>query len=291
MAITCRKYNHVNDYKGVCEFLEETYSAYGTRFNNNITLFEFQCALSRGKEGNLKNLHEIFNNIFLCFDEDKLVGILMDENVCLAADYRYIFKDIVDVNNESMEYEIFEGDNDFENVLESKGYYKTEEYYVLRDMDCNSIVDVPNLPEGFYVKLVSDLNQHDRVYKAYKLCYGILFNKIIFKNFYETSTYRKELDIVIMSPDDEVVALCSGRYDEKNKMVSIEAVSCYPEYRKKGISKAMILYVINEAKKLGADKVTVLTAMPEKYPAPNRLYESAGFKIVGKLYTWKKRTE
>lgn len=43
-----------------------------------------------------------------------------------------------------------------------------------------------------------------------------------------------------------------------------------------------------EAKKLGAKKATVLTAMPEKYPAPNRLYESVGFKVVGNSYVWKK---
>ena len=108
------------------------------------------------------------------------------------------------------------------------------------------------------------------------------------KNFYETSTYRKELDLVIMSPDNKVAALCSGRYDEKNRMASIEAVSCYPEYRKKGIGKAMILYALNEAKKLGAERTTVFTAMPEEYPVPNRLYESVGFKVVGNLYIWKK---
>ena len=41
-------------------------------------------------------------------------------------------------------------------------------------------------------------------------------------------------------------------------------------------------------KKLGAKKATVFTAMPEEYPAPNRLYDSVGFEIVGNLYIWKK---
>jgi hypothetical protein len=41
------------------------------------------------------------------------------------------------------------------------------------------------------------------------------------------------------------------------------------------------------AKALGAEKATVYTGMPEKFPAPNNLYESAGFAMVGKRYVWK----
>lgn len=45
---------------------------------------------------------------------------------------------------------------------------------------------------------------------------------------------------------------------------------------------------LKNAKDLGADKATVFTAMPEKYPAPNKLYDSVGFKVVGNIYLWKK---
>lgn len=294
MEITYRRYKDVNDYKRICEFLQETYLSYDTRYYDNINLFEFQCALARGEDGNSKELDEVLNDIFLWFDGDKLVAILDIETFCIAPDYRYVFSDMVEVrekffSEEDIEWGIFDDDEDFENVLKNKGYCKTREYWVNRDIDCSTVKnDYNELPNGFYVNLIPNLKDNDRAYIAYKLCYGILFNEAIFKNFYQTLTYRKELDLVIMSPDHEVVALCSGRYDEKNKMASFEAVSCYPEYRKKGIGKAMILYSLNEAKKLGAEKVTVFTAMPEQYPAPNRLYESVGFKVVGNLYIWKK---
>jgi len=110
------------------------------------------------------------------------------------------------------------------------------------------------------------------------------------ESFYKTSTYRKELDLVVVGPKKNIVALCSGRYDEKNKLATIEAVSCYHEYRRKGISKALQVSMLNAAKKLGAEKATVFTAMPEKYPAPNRLYESVGFELVGNLFVWRKNS-
>ncbi|WP_286365493.1 hypothetical protein [Rossellomorea vietnamensis] len=57
------------------------------------------------------------------------------------------------------------------------------------------------------------------------------------------------------------------------------------------MSKALLVHLLNEAKELGASKATVYTAMPEKYPAPNRLYESAEFQLVGKRFVWKKAAE
>jgi GNAT superfamily N-acetyltransferase len=78
------------------------------------------------------------------------------------------------------------------------------------------------------------------------------------------------------------------RYDERNRLVTIEAVSCFHEYRGRGISKALLRESLLAAKGLGATQATVYTGMPEKFPAPNRLYESAGFELVGKRYVWKK---
>ena len=295
MGITCRKYKNISDYKKICDFLEKTYSSYGTKFYHNITLFEFQCALSLGMGESVQDINEVLNEVFLWFNNEELVGILEDDIFCIAADYRYIFSDIVDTRenldmdkNKNIEWSIYEGDTDFENVLIQNNYHKTEEYWVRRDIDLNTFNNFSTIPSDISVELISNLKEYDNLYIAYKLCYGTSFNKNIIERFYKTSTYRKELDLVALGPDDKVIALCSGRYDEKNKLVTIEAVSCYHDYRKKGISKALLLHELNIAKGLGANKATIFTAMPEKYPAPNKLYESVGFKNVGNLYVWKK---
>lgn len=296
MAITYRRYDDIGDYKRICDFLEKTYLSYGTRFDDNITLFEFQCALSCGIGETSKEIDEALSDVFLWFDNEELVGILENDSFCIAADYGFIYDDIVKTgerlhsdSDDNIEWSVYEGDHDFEHVLINRGYCKTKEYWVRRDMDLSTINDAPALPDGFSVELIPNLREHDGVYMAYKLCYGVLFNGNIFENFYKTSTYRKELDLVVVGPGDKIVALCSGRYDEKNKMVSIEAVSCYHEYRNKGISKALLMHELNVAINLGAEKATVYTAMPEQYPAPNKLYESVGFTVVGNLYVWKKQ--
>lgn len=122
----------------------------------------------------------------------------------------------------------------------------------------------------------------------YEQCLGMEFDELSLRKARESYTYRDELDIVIMDPDHTPAALCSGRYDGKNKMVSFEAVACFKEHRKKGISKAMMLHVLKAARDLGAEVSTVLTLCPEQFPAPNKLYSAVGFKLVGNRPTWKK---
>jgi len=78
MTITYRRYKDINDYKLICTFLEKSYESYGTRFDNNLTLFEFQCALSCGLEEPVKSIDEALEKAFLWFDGEELVGILED---------------------------------------------------------------------------------------------------------------------------------------------------------------------------------------------------------------------
>lgn len=298
MTVKYRKYNNIEDYSLICNFLENTYLTYNTKFDNSLPLFEFQCALSRGMSDTNKSIDEALKNIILWFLDDELVGINEEDSFCVSSEQRYLFDEMIQVrerlndkNLTDIEWTIYDGDTDFEKSLLSREYYRTEEYWVRRDMDLSNIIESTELPDGFHIVEAFNYSSREELHKAYKFCYGILFNKNVLDNFHNTSTYRKELDLIVLGPDKNVIALCSGRYDDKNKMVTIEAVSCYHDYRGRGISKALQLHWLSNAKKLGAKKATVFTAMPEKYPAPNRLYESVGFDLVGNLFVWKKNVK
>ena len=292
MPVIHRRYEGVQDYNHIRNLLEKEYGSYGPRFDHNLTLFEFQTALSCGLKGQVKDYNEALENVHLWFNGERLVGFLEEGAFYVTADHRFIFKDMVKVAEScytGMEWEVYDGDMEFEQVLSNKGYLKSEEYWVRRDFDLTQPVDVGRLPEGYEVRSVPDLKNQEEIFQAYKLCYGLLFNQQMLDCFYETSTYRRELDLVVTELDEKVVALCSGRYDEKNRLVTIEAVSCFHEYRGRGMSKTLLRRSLLAAKELGATKATVYTGMPEKFPAPNRLYESVGFNLVGTRYVWKKR--
>lgn len=310
MTITCRKFEGQEDYLRLKEFLEESISVSGPKFYFNLNSLEFGNDLFENasySDAVAKGL----GNTFLWFEDDKLMGgIMVDQRVQLMINPKdkHRFNEMFKAAEEVVDKQIREGredlgikafreciwrpfdeDMDIENVLKENDYYKTEEYWVLRCFDHREVVEASNLPNGYYIKQISEISDLSKVIELYDQCLGMGFDEISLRKAKDSSAYRSELDIVVMSPDHIPVALCSGRYDEKNKMASFEAVACFKEHRKKGICKAMMLYALKAAKDLGAETSTVFTLTPDKFPAPNRLYETVGFKLVGNRYSWKSK--
>lgn len=109
----------------------------------------------------------------------------------------------------------FDGDIEIEKVLIENKYHKTNEYWVLRAFDYKETVMESQLPEGYYIKTFLELSDITQVIEIYKQCLGMEFNELSLRRAKESTNYRDELDIIVMSSEHIPVALCSGRYDEK----------------------------------------------------------------------------
>lgn len=312
MAITCRRFQSEEDYFKLREFLEESVSRSGSKYYFNLNDLDFYFDLYEDKE-HMQSITEQLENLFLWVEDEKIIGgILLFNRIQLFLNptkkkfFREMFKLVEGEVNKFIKegnganyvsdfsqcsWRPFEGDTDLENVLLEKGYSKSDEYWVLRDFDYSEPIKEKKLPEGYCVKTFSEIQEPsdmNKVINLYEEYLGMGFDEFTLRNVKIFGGYRDELDIIIMAPDHTPAALCSGRYDEKNKMATFEAVACFDDHCKKGVSTAMMVYALKAARDLGAEVSTVLTLCPEKYPAPNRLYESAGFKLVGNRCTWKK---
>lgn len=309
MSIECRRFQGEEDYFKLKKFLEESVSVSGPKFYFNVNSLEFGSDFYKD-QSYTEAVASGLANCFLWFEGDKLMGGMQafsrtqlfispkdkhrfremfnsaeeTVNKCIKEDRDYL--GISDFSECS--WRPFAGDIDIEKILIENRYHKTEEYWVLRAFDHKEPVKEHKLPEGYYIKTLAELSDISKVVKIYGQCLGMEFDEISLRRANESPNYRNELDIIVIAPDHTPVALCSGRYDEKNKMASFDAVACFREYRRKGISMAMMLHVLKTARDLGAEVSTVFTLTPDQFPAPNRLYEASGFKLVGNRYTWKK---
>lgn len=310
MTITCRRFKGEEDYFRLRKFIEESIPQSESKFYYNINSLEFGTDHKEGKSYIDAVLESLRESSFLLFEDDKFMGgaIIYSRNHLLINQkdkhrFSEMFKSLEEEVNKCIKensvdlgissfcessWRPFDGDEVIEKVLIENGYYKTDEYWVLRTYDHKYTVEEPELPEGYYMKQLCDLLDISKVVEIYEQCLGMEFDEFSLRKARESYAYRDELDIVVMAPDNNPVALCSGRYDDKNKMVSFEAVACFKEHRKKGISKAMMLHALKAARDLGAEVSTVLTLCPEQFLAPNKLYSSVGFKLTGNMVTWKK---
>jgi ribosomal protein S18 acetylase RimI-like enzyme len=96
--------------------------------------------------------------------------------------------------------------------------------------------------------------------------------------------------LLAVDASDRIVATCHAVYDpsetnpDGNPKAWISNLTVAPEYRGRGISRAMLASGIAHLRALGATSITL--GVDADNPAPFRLYLSVGFQIASKLEAW-----
>lgn len=92
--------------------------------------------------------------------------------------------------------------------------------------------------------------------------------------------FQPELDIQIMSKDNEIAAFCTMWYDNQNNIGVLEPVGTLPDHRRKGLAKSAIFEACNRVMDLGAEAVYV--------GSDQKFYKAIGFEEVSYDDVYKK---
>ena len=178
------------------------------------------------------------------------------------------------------------GDPQWESYIEGQGY-------VLGDTALvhfwQSLDEVPDIlpPPGFHVQGSSgesDAFERDSVLGLSNSRSGS--RREFYIDAMRTPGYRNDLDLAVVSESGDQVAMCIAWLDSDNKVGEFEPVACLPDYRRRGLSRAMIVEGLRRLKALGAESAIVYTWSTNE-PAI-RLYESCGFRELFRDRTYTK---
>lgn len=305
MTVRHRLYKDNADYIKIRDFLQESVSASGPSFYFGLGDFDF-CVALESSPNYLDNVDEIFKDACLWFDDDKLIGGIWPSgnivDIFIHPHKKGLFNEMISVGEKfvnssiseetkgsEIEWWIFEGDMELENVLKYRGYYKTDLYRTHRVFDYSLPIELQQLPKGYTIRNFLDCDDISIFAELYKNYFKINLKENTLRNFTQTPTYRRELDLVVTAPDGTIACVCTIRYDEKNKIGTFEPVACHPDHKRKGLGKAIMLEGLKRVRNLGANIVTVQTSDPKRNLPANKLYESVGFRKIGDLYFWRKK--
>jgi mycothiol synthase len=90
--------------------------------------------------------------------------------------------------------------------------------------------------------------------------------------------YYRDLDVVAVAPDGVIAAYVNGWIDTVNRVGDFGPVGALPAYRRKGLTRAVLIECLRRMQSRGMNRVSVSTGVSNT--AAIRLYESVGFKIV-----------
>lgn len=150
----------------------------------------------------------------------------------------------------------------------------------IRDLDD---IETPQLPDGYRAltmrEIGSDAVSVARRVEAHRVAWEPSRLTVeAYQDVMATPPYRDDLDFVIEAPDATLVASGIGWYDEANHVAEFEPVGTHPDYRRRGLGRALSLFGMQRFRDAGARQAIVGCRGDDNYPIPKKLYRSVGFR-------------
>jgi L-amino acid N-acyltransferase YncA len=144
------------------------------------------------------------------------------------------------------------------------------------------------LPDGFAIDAVGagDAQRRAAVHRAGWVDFGSRLSGEQYAALMRAYPYRQETDLVVVAPDGTWVASALGWYDEVNAVGLVEPVSCVPDHRGRGLTRAVNVALLHAFRALGGRDAVVLPRGDDAYPAPGRLYRSIGYRPRTRTVTY-----
>jgi len=192
------------------------------------------------------------------------------------------------ISREKLSIHTIEGNPTREALLIELGYEAGEisGYLRLRPMG----LPIPNsdCPKGFEIRSIRGRPDYDQLASAVRVVFGHgeWFNAEAYEVLTHHSFYKQDLDLVAVTPDGTFASFCTFRIDPISRITSLEPMGTLPNYRRRGLAKALIYEGLKRAMKY--DPSLFYIGGAANTPAANRLYDSTGFTIKYADHCWHK---
>lgn len=173
-------------------------------------------------------------------------------------------------------------------LLQQRGYQRADEFFVYHSYALDQPVPAPRLPPGYTLRHVVGEDDLERRVAVHRDAFAPS-KMTIAKHcaVMQSPTYRPELDLVVVAPDDSFAAYCIVWFDAENRMGLFEPVGCHSAHRRRGLGMAVLYEGMRRLQQLGAHTASVLSSRDDSAGA--LLYRAAGFHEVDRNYAWEKQ--
>ena len=148
---------------------------------------------------------------------------------------------------------------------------------------------VPQTPEGFRLRTVRPDDLEARV-GLHRIVWEP--SRVTVETYAEMTRqwpYRADLDCVVEAPDGRLVAYCCAWLDPANAAGLFEPVGTHPEFRRLGLGSAVCRFALHRLREEGAGSAKVAAIVDPANMGAKLLYESVGFREVGRALRLVKR--
>ncbi len=300
MEILSRPYNKQQDFQKIMLFLADLFNRTGSYENWFPDRFENS---SESREDGIRIWeldHESINS-----EKNKIIALTTRESpkdFYLHVDpfYRHIEQEMVEwienyraknipssVKKYEVKINILEGNPEREKLLSKMGYKNQNIYGYYRIRKTGAPLPTFPCPEGFEIRTLKRAD-YDQLALLIRRVFGHgdYFTSEILEWLASCSFYKKDLDLVVVTPEDIIASFCTFRLDPTSRIISLEPMGTNPDYRGLGLGKAILSEGIKRSMKYDPPFFYIDGAANN--PAANRLYDATGFASEFAINSWVK---
>jgi GNAT superfamily N-acetyltransferase len=141
-------------------------------------------------------------------------------------------------------------------------------------------IERPELPDGFRFRTADEAGAEAAVQAHLDAWRPSAYSIEAYEGVRATAAYRGDLHILVEAPDGTMASSTIMWLDEANRTAEFEPVGTHPDYRRRGLARAMLLHGMLLARKAGAEQMTVACLGAPGHPKARALYDSVGFKKI-----------
>lgn len=287
---TCRNFNDETDYQKMRELLIQTYPLQSPPINCLLGEIDWWRAIL-SDTGVLKKIILYFDqaNALVAFiwpKDNQMEWMIHPKNRELE---RQIIADLEKANSHSsLLFFSYENDAFRVSLLKEFGYQRVEdEFLSCHTIELKNEIPTKSCPQGYVVRSFAGESEIESRVEAHKSAFHpskMTLEKQ--RNVMRSSTYRSDLEIVCVAPDNSIAACTIIWYDEANRVGIFEPVACHVSHQRRGLASAVMAEGLRRLRSLGAQKAYVMSHRDDSAGA--HIYRSLGFQIIGRLFQWKK---
>ena len=151
-------------------------------------------------------------------------------------------------------------------------------------------VDEFPLPYGFVIRPLKGMDEVPAYVKLHQSAFDTRNMTIGWRvRTLECPAYRPDLDLVIESPEGELVAFCIAWLDEATRTAQIEPLGSRKNFRRFALGRVILAHMLKKLQGYGLEQVVVETDLYRN--TAHLLYQSLGFEDVHKVLMYSRGVE
>ena len=191
---------------------------------------------------------------------------------------------------------VFSGQGERMRVLEEAGFRDQSNVdedpwsKVLMRRSGETPVKVYQPPAGFTVRLLAGEKEAEQYVELHRSVFGSKNMTLDWRRrAIRHPDYRPDLDVVVESPDGQLVAFCICWFNETLKEGHVEPLGCHKDFRQYALGRVAFAEGLRRLQTLGAQNIFLETDSYRN--TAFRLYESFDFEVIQNVLVYRKDYE